>query len=644
MTELRRVDPKTLVVNPDNPRRSAPDPRADHQLALNIKTVGLIHPPCVRELEDGRLMIVAGHRRVRACIAAKLGEIDVHVRQGDEKSHTMASVAENVVREAMSESDQWNGVLDMRAKGASDTEICRAFMITPGYLRGLSLLAQMHAPIIAAIDAGMGPSFAERNAIARTPLERQRDVWAEVWAESGEGESDPADYRMTAEDFQYFEWSEFVQALDRTELYARDFAFDEATAKEAGVVWEEDLFGQGDQDNRYCTSFPAMFKAQQLLAEKTLPEGGQFIGTDHYGDPMMPDGYRQVNHWECALESDIPVVWVNSGTLQIRSGHMRARPVRAGEEGVNGSLNVTILPASTAPKERPDISGTGLKLIGEVRTQALREALAGAGESEDVDPWNLVGAFLLALSANNVTIHGDHTYDPYGGGSARDRAVGRVFPEGVLVRDPATLREAALDVLASFMNCEVSMHSGSGLPAQLLGVLFGADAHMPNMAFEAFLKTYSKPGITKAVKAEGLEEKPTGKAMREALMGHVGEGRWVPEAAGFGEGIAAWKEELARKAKSAAARAKLQAELEDEDEQDEDVAESEDLGEEIEGGDGEGSEDLAPLEAVAPADEPETDEEPPAAPLSERPADPRIPRELTELARAMPDHFEVVMV
>ncbi|GBQ21557.1 chromosome partitioning nuclease protein ParB [Acetobacter estunensis NRIC 0472] len=637
MTELRRVDPKTLVVNPDNPRRSAPDPRADHQLALNIKTVGLIHPPCVRELEDGRLMIVAGHRRVRACIAAKLGEIDVHVRQGDEKSHTMASVAENVVREAMSESDQWNGVLDMRVKGASDTEICRAFMITPGYLRGLSLLAQMHAPIIAAIDAGMGPSFAERNAIARTPLERQRDVWAEVWAESGEGESDPADYRMTAEDFQYFEWSEFVQALDRTELYARDFAFDEATAKEAGVVWEEDLFGQGDQDNRYCTSFPAMFRAQKLWAEKTKPDGAEMLECGEYGSGIALEGYRRVSTWESVLESDIPVVWVSPGTLEIKTGHMRALAARAGEEGVNGSLNVTTVPASTAPKERPDISGMGLKLIGEVRTQALREALAGAGE--DVDPWDLVGAFLLALSANNVKVDDDHTYDPYGGVSARERAVGRVFPEGVLVRDPATLRKASLEVLGSFMNCEVSMHSGSGLPALLLGVLFGADAHMPNMAFEAFLKTYSKSGITKAVKAEGLEEKPTGKAMREALMGHVGEGRWVPEAAGFGEGIAAWKEELARKAKSAAARAKLQAELEGEDEQDEG------LGEEIDQtGDEEEGEDLAPVEVVAPADEPETDEEPPAAPLSERPADPRIPRELTELARAMPDHFEVVMV
>ncbi|GCD57360.1 ParB N-terminal domain-containing protein [Acetobacter pasteurianus] len=94
MTELRRVDPRTLVPNPNNPRKTQPDARAEHQLALNIKTVGLIHPPCVRELEDGQLMIVAGHRRVRACIAAKLDKIDVHDRSGDEKSDTMAAVVD----------------------------------------------------------------------------------------------------------------------------------------------------------------------------------------------------------------------------------------------------------------------------------------------------------------------------------------------------------------------------------------------------------------------------------------------------------------------------------------------------------------------------------------------------------------------
>ncbi|RFD19299.1 plasmid partitioning protein, partial [Komagataeibacter melaceti] len=106
--------------------------------------------------------------------------------------------------------------------------------------------------------------------------------------------------------------------------------------------------------------------------------------------------------------------------------------------------------------------------------------------------------------------------------------------EGHLVRDPALLRHHAMAVVRSIANCDVSPYDGSGPQALLLGILFGADSHMPNMANEEFLKTYSKPGITKALKVEGLAELQTGKLMRAALMNHVGEGgHWVPDAAGF---------------------------------------------------------------------------------------------------------------
>ena len=638
MTELRRVDPRTLVPNPNNPRKTQPDARAEHQLALNIKTVGLIHAPCVRELEDGRLMIVAGHRRVRACIAAKLDEIDVHVRSGDEKSDTMAAVAENVVRADMAESEQWRGVLDMREKGATDTEICRAFMVTPAYLRGLMLLSQIHPPIIAAIDGGIGPSYTERNAIARTPLEHQRDVWAEIWAESADEGVDPTDYEMSREEFAHFDWEDFVRYLDQVELYARDFEFDDETAQEAGVVWEEDLFGQGGQDNRYCTQFAAIFKAQQIWAEKTKPEGCVFIPANEYGEGIVPEGHRSVGSWEMEQADDIPTIWVSSRTLAIKTGRMRKITQRTAQSGEEGSLSFSSAQSAEKPKERADISGTGQKIIGEVHTQALREALAAARES--ADPWDLIGAFLLALSADNVNIHGDNTYDPYGAASERDRAVASVFPEGVLVRDPAVLRNAALEVLCSFMNCEVSMHSGSGLPAQILGVLFNADAHMPTMAFEDFLKTYSKPGITKAVQAEGLEEKPTGKAMREALMAHVGEKRWVPEPATFAAGIPAWKAKIKKQAARAAARAQLDAQTEEDDEIDDqssdmELCDEQDVAEADE-------ETLTPEEDVSADDTSSVSET--TSSHTELPDDPRIPTQLAELARKMPEHLEIIMV
>ncbi|WP_257125311.1 hypothetical protein [Acetobacter fabarum] len=38
--ELRVVDPKTLLDNPENPRTSAPNVEADRRLAHNIKVVG----------------------------------------------------------------------------------------------------------------------------------------------------------------------------------------------------------------------------------------------------------------------------------------------------------------------------------------------------------------------------------------------------------------------------------------------------------------------------------------------------------------------------------------------------------------------------------------------------------------------------
>ena len=636
MTELRRVDPRTLVPNPNNPRKTQPDARAEHQLALNIKTVGLIHAPCVRELEDGRLMIVAGHRRVRACIAAKLDEIDVHVRSGDEKSDTMAAVAENIVRADMTESEQWRGVLDMREKGATDTEICRAFMVTPAYLRGLMLLSQIHPPIIAAIDGGIGPSYTERNAIARTPLERQRDVWAEIWAESADEGSDPADYEMSREDATHFDWSEFVRYLDQVELYARNYEFDDETAKEAGVVWEEDLFGQGGEDNRYCTQYAAMFKAQQIWAEKTRPEGTIYLQSNEYGEGIAPDGYRKVGSWEMERDGDIPAIWFNPRTLQIQKGRLRELGEQSTRRTESDALSLPSAQNTEKPKERVDISGTGLKIIGDVRTQALRQALDAA--RENADPWDLVGAFILALSANNVKIHGDDTYEPYGSVTERDLAVARIFPEGVLVRDPDLLRSTALGVLGTFMNCGLSQHSGSGLAAQILGVLFGADAYMPTMAFEEFLKSYSKPGITKAVQAEGLAEKPTGKAMREALMAHVGDKRWVPEPATFAAGLPEWKTKLENQAARVAARARLAAQMDEEEgdsdfdtdvttdsEEDENCEERVDL-----------DEDQTDQESLSDGDE--------SAQHATIPDDPRIPSELTELARAMPDRLEVIMV
>ncbi len=262
-------------------------------------------------------------------------------------------------------------------------------------------------------------------------------------------------------------------------------------------------------------------------------------------------------------------------------------------------------------------------MIGSVRTLALRKALEA--KSENADPWDLVAGLLLALNANNVHIYGCESSSPQE--NAVKTAMEALFPEGELVRDEALIRRHALESLGGFMNCEVSMHSGSGMAAELLGCLFDADTHMPSMADEDFLKTYSKPGITKAVQAHGLAPLNTGKEMRAALLHAVGDGHWVPEAAGFAQAIGVWSEEVRNRQARRAKWAALTDDLEAEDEDGLECADPEDL------------ENVMDEEGREDAGDPDVTEDEPA----EKP-DLVVPQELVAMQAAMGGRLEILRV
>ncbi|GBQ41289.1 plasmid partitioning protein [Komagataeibacter saccharivorans] len=556
--ELREIDPKTLRANPDNPRRAAPPVEEDRRLALNIRAVGLIHPPLVREGGDGVLTIIAGHRRARCSIMAKLKTIPVFVTGADEELDGLVAASENMIRLGMSEPDQWRAVSRMRSEQKmKETAICKALMVTPAYLRRLDLLAHLHPPILDAIELGIGPDDDARKAIAKASPEEQARVWAEIWAESAEEGQDPADYRMTVEDGQHMDWDDLARAFSIAAFYARDARFDDAAARRHGIVWEEDLFGEGGQDNRYTSDARAYAAAQREAMEAGLPANGHITPTDDYGYPVLPENAYLVQAWHEAGEDDQIAVFLHPVTLRVGEKGFRIRVDASATSRASESPG----PVVEKPRERPDISGTGLKMIGEIRTLALHRALDGAADA--VDPWDLVGALLLALGCGNVTVKNDTSHIAYHQPTARDNALAALFPEGHLVRDPALMRHHAMTVVRSIANCDVSPYDGSGPQALLLGILFGADSHMPNMAVEDFLKTYSKAGITRAVQAEGLPEQATGKLMRAALINHVGPGgHWVPDVAGFAGAPVAWKEKLDRQRGAAARMIALDAELE----------------------------------------------------------------------------------
>ncbi|MCI1411985.1 MAG: ParB/RepB/Spo0J family partition protein [Acetobacter peroxydans] len=567
--ELRVVDPKTLLDNPENPRTSAPNVEADRRLAHNIKVVDLLQPPLVRELPDGQLMIIAGHRRRRACVLAKMREMHVIVTSADEKLDGLAAGSENMIREAMTQSEQWRFVdKARREKSHTDAQLARALMVTPAYLKRLSLLAGLHEPILHAIDMGRGPDFNDLKVIAAAPVEEQRAAWAEIFGDMVEDDADPAEYRLNAEDPEdIVPWRELARFLKQARYMAMDARFDEDTAKACGVVWAEDLFGEGGKDNRFTEDGTAYAAAQEQWLADGLPEGGVRMEVGEYGQAAAPDGYRRVLSWMAAEETDVMGYFLNPNTLKI--DEMPLRQQEAGEQGAAAPPR-SIAPASVAaPKERGAISGTGLTMLGLIRTQALHAALDAV--VEDVDPWDLVAALLLALGGQNVSVQTTER-EHYSQMSRRETALVTLFPEGVLIRDPALLRQEAVAVLKNVANCTISRHSGSGVTARLMGLLFDADAQMPNMAFDDFLKCFSKPGIMEAGKALKLLPRNTGKEMRHAIMAYVGaEGRWVPEQAGFGPAVEDWKAKLAAMARRSEALASLTAD--DEEDGDEESGE-----------------------------------------------------------------------
>ncbi len=108
--KLEQVDPATLTVR-DQAREDA---TPDDDLIASVKAHGIIQPPVVEINGDGDWVIVTGHRRVGAAIAARLTEITVIVRPRNDDDAAGAltleqQIVENERRKSLTAKDLANG-------------------------------------------------------------------------------------------------------------------------------------------------------------------------------------------------------------------------------------------------------------------------------------------------------------------------------------------------------------------------------------------------------------------------------------------------------------------------------------------------------------------------------------------------------
>ncbi|MCX6451882.1 MAG: ParB/RepB/Spo0J family partition protein [Actinobacteria bacterium] len=97
LVRLATVSIKSISANPRQPRQIF-EPEALAELAASIKEVGLLQPPVVRALSQGKYELIMGERRLRASKEAGLSEITVIVKETADDDLLRDALLENLHR------------------------------------------------------------------------------------------------------------------------------------------------------------------------------------------------------------------------------------------------------------------------------------------------------------------------------------------------------------------------------------------------------------------------------------------------------------------------------------------------------------------------------------------------------------------
>lgn len=511
MAELRSIDPRTLQPNPNNPRTTPVPLAMDEQLVASIKAVGIIQPPCVTSKDDG-LMIVVGNRRVKAAIKADLPLIDVLVCDADEAADAMRSVAENLIRASMSSVDIWRAIERLESQGWNEQAISDALALPVRTVRRLKLLAHLHPAMLDVMALGSMPNEDQLRTIAAATREEQAQVWKKH--KPKKGQPDVA-------------WYEVARALARRRMPASAAKFGDDLAKAYGIVWDDDLFAPSGEDSRTTTNVEGFFGAQQEWLQNNLPERSTLLPVNDYGQGQLPKKAERV--YGKPGKTDLVGHYIDVRTGEVETIAYRLPvPKKAGKpaDGTKSTTGATTGAAGGGnddedmppARTRSDVTQKGVAMIGDLRTDALHQALADTPIEDDT----LLGMLILAFGGKNVTV--DSGSDLRGD----DRqAICRALTEGgVLTADLDLLRQAARKMLIGVLSCREN-RSQSGPFARIAGDAIGASLRLPNMATEAFLSCLSRGALETVARAEGVRVEPRAKDTRARMVTRFKDGAFV---------------------------------------------------------------------------------------------------------------------
>jgi len=180
------------------------------------------------------------------------------------------------------------------------------------------------------------------------------------------------------------------------------------------------------------------------------------------------------------------------------------------------------------------VTRKGIEMVGDLRTDAMHEALSRAPVEDDT----LMALLVLAFAGQNVRVDSGASGDFRWGRRFGRHAAALFDQEGKLAFDSATLRIAVRSVLIDVLSCRENA-TKSGILALVAGDVIGADGFLPNMGTDDFLSCLSRPALEAACKDTPVLPRQRVKDTRAALVEHFREGRFVHASALFAPDAAA---------------------------------------------------------------------------------------------------------
>ena len=511
---LIKVDPRALKENPDRTRQTKSTPQADALLLATIKAVGIVQPPVITPEAGGGngYVINAGHRRVKQAIAAGLEEIDVLVDEATNDNGAMRSMVTNIAFEPMNPVDQWRAIERLVALGWTEEAIAVALALPVRQIKKLRLLANVLPAMLDQMAKGDMPNEQQLRTIAAASLDEQKEVWKKHKPSKG----DPQ-----------VSWWSVAQGLQKTRMYARHASFGDDLAQAYGIQWVEDLFAPADEDSRYTINVEGFLGAQQEWMTSNLPKKGIIAETTNWGEVKLPPKAERV--YGKPTKSDCTAMYLDREG-RVQSVHYRlpeAKKPKGGGKGATGTDDVTD-DIGDVSRPRPDVTRKGVEMIGDYRTDALREALGRAPIEDDA----LLALLILAFAGQNVSVTTGSGGVYYGHSRLAKNAVVLFDADGKLAFDMDTLRVAARTMLVDVFSCRENA-TNSGIVARIAGEVVGADAFLPNMGTEDFLSCLSRPALEGSCKDTPVLPRQRVKDTRAALVEHYKEGHYVHPSALF---------------------------------------------------------------------------------------------------------------